>query len=243
MEIKNYILKMMTQWKLFQFALDTIAFADNYAEGMPQTYADKLEELRAAFNIYDQEVAQQRMPSRLELLKADDDRDYAIRKMYQLILYYSDYRYDAAKEHAAKGIKRIFKSYGTGSFISRQAQDVQTTMISLLLKELARPMEQQHVVTLGLTEVMLALDTSNRVFNEEQMVRNKILAAYVTDVQKHARIELQKQIMEFVALINALAVVEGEEKYAELKQIINSMVKEYMAGVGQRSKKKKEEEE
>ena len=145
MEIKIYILRMMTRWKLFQFAHETIAFADKDADGKPPTYADKLEELRAAFDIYDIEVAQVRMPTPHELLKADNDRDYAIRKMYDLIRYYTDYRYDGAKEQAAKVLKRVFKSYGTGSFISRQTQKVQTAMIMLLLKELTRDAEQQSV--------------------------------------------------------------------------------------------------
>lgn len=45
--------------------------------------------------------------------------------------------------------------------------------------------------------------------------------------------------MEFAELINALAVVEGEEKYVQLKQVIATMVKVYVAGVHQRTKKKK----
>ena len=242
MEIKNYLLKMMTQWELFQFAHDTIAFADKEAEGKSPNYADKLEDLRTAFDIYDEEIAQQRMPSPLELLKADDNRDYAIRKMYQLIRYYSDYRYDAAKEQAARNIKRIFKSYGTGSFISRQAQEVQTAMISLLLKELTRDVEQQSVVTLGLTEVVQALDTSNRVFNKEQESRNKMRAKYVTGVAQSAREELQKQIVEFMALINALALVEGEGKHDNLIRVIATMTKEYVARMRQRTKKGEGEE-
>ena len=242
MEIKIYILRMMTRWKLFQFAHETIAFADKDADGKPPTYADKLEELRAAFDIYDIEVAQVRMPTPHELLKADNDRDYAIRKMYDLIRYYTDYRYDGAKEQAAKVLKRVFKSYGTGSFISRQTQKVQTAMIMLLLKELTRDAEQQSVVILGLTEVVQALDTSNKVFKKKEEGRNKMRAKYVTGVAQSAREELQKQIVEFSALINALAIVEGEEKYEELKRIIATMVKEFMAGVRQRTKKEQEEE-
>ena len=67
-------------------------------------------------------------------------------------------------------------------------------------------------------------------------------AKYVTGVAQSAREELQKQIVEFSALINALAIVEGEEKYEELKRIIATMVKEFMAGVRQRTKKEQEEE-
>lgn len=242
MEIKNYILKMMTQWELFQFAYDTLAFAENYAEGMPQPYTDKLAELREAFDIYDEEVAQERMPSPLELLKADDDRDYAIRKMYQLIRYYADYRYDATKEQAARGLKKVFKTFGTGSYISRQAQKVQTSMIYLLVQELAHDTEQQYVATLGLTAVVEALDRSNSVFKKEQNSRSTMRANYVAGVVQNARKELQQQIVEFMTLIDALAMVEGEEKYDKLKQFVATMTKEYVAGIRQRTKKKDAEE-
>ncbi len=140
---------------------------------MLQTYAKKLEELGSAFDIYDKELAQDRMPTPHQLLKADEDRDYAIRKLYQLICCFSDYRYDAAKENAAKALKVIFKSYGTGSFISRQAQDVQTAMIGNLLQELARDTEKQYVATLNLTEVVLALDTNNQILKENKWPAEK----------------------------------------------------------------------
>ncbi len=238
MNIKLHTLKLMKQWELFQFTFDMIEFAHKQEEGMPQTYADKLDELNAAFDIYDKELAQDRMPTPHQLLKADEDRDYAIRKLYQLIRYYSDYRFDAAKEDAAKALKTIFKSYGTGSFISRQAQDVQTAMIGYLLKELARDKEQQYIATLNLTEVVLALDTNNQIFEREQMARRKMEARYVTGVVKDARAELQKQIVEFATLINALALLDGEEKYAELKLIFNAMLKKYVTAAQQRTKKK-----
>ena len=63
-------------------------------------------------------------------------------------------------------------------------------------------------------------------------------ARYVTGVVRDARTELQKQILEFANLINALALLEGEEKYAELKQIIGAMLQKYVSAVRQRTKKK-----
>ncbi len=242
MNIKLHTLKLMKQWELFQFTFDMIEFAHKQEEGMPQTYADKLDELNAAFDIYDKELAQDRMPTPHQLLKADEDRDYAIRKLYQLIWYYSDYRYDAAKEQAAKGLKSVFKSYGTGSAISRLSQDTQTAVIGRLLQELARDKEQQYIATLGLTEAVLALATSNKVFDKEQRSRRKLQSEYVTGIVRDARTELQNEFMEFVALINALAVIEGPEKYVVLKKTIHAMIQKYVAAVRQRTKKKDAEE-
>lgn len=111
-------------------------------------------------------------------------------------------------------------------------------MIASLLKELARVAEQQYIATLNLTEVVLALETNNQIFEREQMARRKMEARYVTGVVKDARAELQNQIVEFATLINALALLEGEEKYAELKLIINAMLKKYVAAAQQRTKKK-----
>lgn len=243
MKIKLYYLERMTRWELFQFTYDTIDVAHKHEEGMPQSYAEKLEELCKAFEVYDKELAQTRipLPASQQLIEAADNRDYAIRKLYQLARYYADYRYDATKQNAGRGLKAIFRSYGTGSFISRQAQDVQTAMITNLLQELERDTAQQHLSILNLTEVVAALDQNNRIFEKEQQARRKKEAKYVTGLARDARIALQNQIMEFTTLINALAVVEGEEKYAKLKQIIGSMIKKYMTAVRQRTKKREDD--
>lgn len=209
---------------------------------LSRTHVIKLEELHTAFDIFDEELVQERLPTPHQLLQADKERDYAIRKIYQLIGYYSDYRYDAAKEQAAKRLKSVFKSYGTGSAISRLSQDMQTAIISNLLQELARDKEQQYVATLGLSEAVLALATSNKVFDKEQQNRRKLQSEYVTGLVRDARTELQNQFMEFVALINALAVVEGPEGYDVLKKTIRAMIQKNVAAVRQRTKKKDAEE-
>lgn len=233
---------MLTKWELFQLVDDTLAIADKHQEGMPHAYTEKLEELRTAFDVFDEELVQERLPTPHQLLQADKERDYAIRKIYQLIGYYSDYRYDAAKEQAAKELKTIFKSYGTGSAISRLSQDMQTAVISNLLKELGRDKEQQYIATLGLTEAVMALTTNNKVFDKEQRSRNILKAKYVTGVVRDARTEVENHFMEYTELINALAVVEGPEKYDVLKKTIYAVVQKYVAAVRQRTKKKDAEE-
>lgn len=242
MNIKLYSLKSMTRWEVFQLLDDVLTVCDKHGEGMPQSFADKVESFRKAFEIYDEEIVQARKFATRDLQKADEERDYAIRKIYQLIRYYSDYRFDPEKEVAAKALKRIFKSYGTGSKIARQSQDTQTAMIINLLQVFSNDLPKQYIATLRLTDAVSALETSNQVFAKEQSSRYKFKSEYVKGVAKSARTDVQNEFMELVALINSLAVVEGQEKYADLKRIINELVRKYVAQVRLRTRKKEVEE-
>ena len=238
MIFKLYTFKLLTRWEFFQLLYHVLSFCDKYSEGMPQAFTDKVAELRIAFDVYDVELVQDRMPTPHELLQADEGRDYAIRKTYQLITYYSDHRFDPNKELAAKKLKRIFKSFGTGSKISRAEQDTKTAMISNLVQELSTESSLQHIATLNLTDEVAALNQHNRVFAKEQNNRYKLQANYVTGVVRDARMETQNKFMELVALINALSVVDGPEKYIELKQIFKTLVQESVTVARQRTKKK-----
>ena len=238
MNFKLYTFKMLTRWEFFQFLYYILSFCDKNLEGMPPAFTDKVEGLRAAFDIYDEELVQDRMPTPHQLLQADEGRNYAIRKTYRLITYYSDHRFDQKKELAAKRLKRIFKLFGTGSKISRAEQNAKTPIISSLLKELATESSLQHIATLNLTDEVEALTKHNKVFAKEQVNRNKLQAAYVTGVVQDARMETQNKFMELVALINALSVVEGPEKYIKFKQFFNTLVKDSVTVAKQRKKKK-----
>ncbi len=235
-------LNRLSRWEVFQLLYDVLAFAEPRMEGMPIAFTNQLEKLRITFDIYDIEIAEQRRISTEQLLKADEERDFAIRKTYTLLRDYADYRYDTKKMEAATALKRIFKRYGTGSSISRRPQDTQTSMINNLLQEFARPASVEHIVTLNLTELVTALTTYNQIFTHEQRVRDKAQASYVTGVARNARINAQNDFMTFVDIVNALAIVEGEEKYIKLKQLVNQLVKEYVTKAKQRKKKKEVEE-
>lgn len=207
-----------------------------------QSYTDKVAELRAAFDGYDKELVQERTLTPQQLFRAEEKRNYAVRKIYQLIRYYSDYRFSEEKERAAKALMRIFKSYGTGSKISRQRQDAKTAIITNLLQELSSNDAPQHIATLQLTDAVETLETNNLVFKKEQQTRRKLQAEFVKGVARSARAEVQNQFIELVTLVNALAVVEGEEKYAELKQLLTTIVQKYVSQARQRRKGREVEE-
>ena len=237
MNIRSYNLDRLPRFEIFQLLYDVLAITDKIEEEMPQTYTAKLEELQEAFEIYDIEVARERRPSPADLLIAEEGREYSIRKTYQLIRDYSNYRFDPNKERATKSLLKTFKIFGTGSKISRLNQDIQTGVLINLLQELALDEAKQHIATLHLTDAIAALTAYNDTFDKEQLTRRQQNAKYVTEVAKNARADVQARFLEFVDVVNALSVVEGSEKYADLKQKISSLVKEYFMQARQRNKK------
>ena len=243
MDVKYYHLRDLSRWELFQLMFDALTFIDNHSQGMPLIFTNKVEELRTTFDIYDVEVAIERKISTREVFEAEQLRAYAVRKIYNLIYDYSDYRYDNKKEKAAQALMHIFESYGTGSNISRMPQETQTAVLINLLQELGREASLQHIATLHLTEAVEALSQSNNYFIQSQRIRHKKEAHYVTGVVKAARKDLTHQFLEFANVVNALAVLEGQEKYADLKKIMNELVKRYVTTARQRKRKQKDDAE
>lgn len=243
MNVKYYHLRDISRWELFQLVYDALTFIDSHSQGMPQSYTSKVEEVRTAFDIYDVEVALERKISTQELFEAEELRNYDVRKIYSIINDYSNYRYDNQKEMAGQALIHIFESYGTGSSISRMPQGTQTAVIINLLQELGRKAAQQHIATLDLTKAVEAFSHSNDYFIQSQRIRHKQEAHYVTGVVKAARKELSTQFLEFVDVVNALSILEGQEKFAQLKQTISAMVKKYVLRARQRKRKKSNDNE
>lgn len=241
MDIKLYELNRLSRWELFNLGYDALTYIDKHAQGKPPSFAEKHEALRKVFDIYDVEIAQQRQIFTDDLFEAQRLREYDIRKTYSIIFNYSDYRYDKNKEEAAQALMNIFKHYGTGSSISRMPQNTQTAIIINLLQELNREVAQQHIATLNLTEVVSSLAQSNAYFEKAQRTRLKLEANYVTGVVKSARTDLTNRFLEFVAVVNALAIIEGEEQYVALKQMLSAFVKKYVTKARQRKRKQVEE--
>ena len=240
MKVASSTLRLLNRWEIFQFLADVLRVAERNADEMPQSYREKLSQLRTSFDIYDIEIAQNRRPSATRLLEVEEERNEAIRAIYNVLRAYVDYKYSEEKKTASKKLLKIFRFFGSGRKISRSDQETKTAMITNLLQELSAEAAQQHIVTLGLTDVVTALETNNLIFEKEQRVRFQFKGNYVTGVAKNARADAQKEFLEFVTLINSLAVVEGEEKYTKLKQFINVLVKDYVATMRQRTNKKEE---
>lgn len=234
-------LDRLNRWEIYQLLYDSLSLAEDFAPEMPESFNTKLQELRRAFDIYDFEMVQDRKVSSERLQNENNERNLAIRKIYSIVRVYSDYHYDPEKMMAAKYLRQIFKYYGTGSRISRMNQDAKTGLLTTFLQDLSKPDAVQHLSTLHLTDVVTALTTHNQIFESEQQIRSFAQAEYVTEVARNARLDAQNAFMAFAGVINALAILEGQEKYAELKQYLNALFKKYVTQMRQRTKKKKEE--
>lgn len=238
MQIAPYTLNLLTKWQIFQLIADVLTFAERSADEMPETFREKLSELRTTFEIYDQEIALERRPSAKRLIEVDEERNYAIRTMYKVMHTYMHYKYAPEKEVASQALLNIMKSYGSGREITRLPQGTRSAMMTNLLQELTTDVAQQHIATLNLTDALKELKKNNEIFDRENQILKKLQARYITGVVQNARANLQNEFMEFVTLIDALAVVEGQEKYADLKKIIATIVRKYVTKAKLRTKKR-----
>lgn len=244
MNISFSSLDRLNRWESFRFLHDVLAFIDSHAEGMPELFVSKLESFRTAFDAYDDALVQERQVAPEKLVQAEEGRDLAIRKLYALIDEHAEYPYNKEKEDAAKVLLNVFKPYGSGSYISRLAQDEETAMLINLLQDLVSDTSHAEAIqTLGLIEVQDALSTHNTVFARLQKQRTKDNAHTILGIVKATRTQAQKEFVAFVEVVNAFALIEGEEKYAELKLEINRLHKEVVDRAKQRTNKKEDETE
>lgn len=243
MKISFTSLDKLTRWESFQFLYDVVDFIDSHSEGMSELFNSKFAELDAAFKIYDQALVQEGRTAPEELIKAEERRDFAIRKIYSLLREYSDFPFDQNKENAAKSVLEVFKPYGTGNSIAAMAQDSETAVLTNLIQDFEKEGPEDNLDLLGLISIKDELKNDNLTFVAYQQQRRKDNAEFVGGVVKTARTDAQNEFISFVDLVNALAIVEGEEKYAALKQTINSLHKDIVNRAKQRTKKTEEETE
>ena len=241
MNVKNSELNRLNRWELFQFLDDVLTATEAHEEGMPELFTSKLAALRNAFVTLDDALVQERNTSPEGLIDAEEKRDYTVRKIYSIVKEYSDYRFDKEKEDAANILLECFKPYGTGYAIAMMAQDAETAVLTNLMQDMMNKDGGESLEKLSLLNVYDELMSKNTLFKEKQLSRRKDEAAFVAGVVKTARNDAQNVFMTFVDTVNALSIVEGAVKYAELKKTINRLLEKYVATAKQRTKKKEEE--
>ena len=244
MKITYSNIDRLTRWELHNLLTDVLIYADSHTDEMPELYTNKLAELDTAYKLYDDALVQEEKASTKSLLAAEDARDHAVRKIYNLIKEYSDFPYEQDKEDAAKHLLRVFKPYGTGSSIATMGQDSETSVLNNLFQDIEKSEETETCfVTLNLMYVLNELKHSNSIFAVLQRNRDVSQAEFVAGALKNARNDAQMEFLSYAEVVNALCIVEGNEKYAVLKQTVNSLLKKYVDRAKQRTKKKEEETE
>lgn len=80
-------------------------------------------------------------------------------------------------------------------------------------------------VALNLIYVLNELRRYNSIFAVLQRNRDVSQAELVAGALKNARNDVQMEFLSYAEVVNALCIVEGNEKYAVLKQTVNSLLK------------------
>lgn len=239
MNISFRSLDRLNRWESARFLFDAIAFTDAHSEGMPELFISKFEALRAAYDAYDEALVQEQKVTPQKLVEAEEGRDLAVRKLYAIAREYSVYPYNKEKENAGKALMHTFKPYGTGSKLSQLPQDEETLALINLLQDFDNnAAAYEALVALDLVGVVDTLKIHNADFIYVQHKRIKDDAHAVLGIVKTTRTEAQNEFIAFQEIVNALALIEGDEKYADLKTELNRLHKVVVDRAKQRTKKK-----
>lgn len=234
MKIKTSTLTRLTRLEVFQLIADALVFANALKEGMTELYVTALALLQTKFEAYDQALLQERASTPKGLIEAEEARDYGVRKLQGLLDEYADYRLDDAKAAAANALLAVMKPYGTGYEIARMSQDSETAAITNLLQDFDKEPNKAHLTTLGFQPLVNYINENNTVFAQAQQTRRDEQSKYIAGLVKTTREEVQNAFRTFSETVNALAIVEGEDKYATLTAQLNTLIDAYIAKAKQR---------
>ena len=234
---------MLTRWEAYQLLADALVFAEAANQSSSELYKTALEKLKTKYDAFDKALVQERSAAPEGLIAADEARDYGIRKLYALASEYADYQFDAQRTAAAAAVLQVFKPYGKASEIVRLRQDSETAVITNLLQELDKDEIKTYVSLLGLDALIDHIRQNNAIFEQLQQSRRDEQSQYVVGLSKAMRDEALDAFRAFCEAVNALALVEGGDKYAKLIGQLDTLISDYRNKALQRRTKNDADEQ
>jgi len=135
---------------------------------------------------------------------------------------------------AAKRLKVVFDTYGN---LAVKPLNEETSAIYNLLQEL-KGISLQDIRAVGLENWVNKLEETNKAFDTLVKARNTENAAKTHLKMKECRTETDKAYSDIVERINALILLEGETKYADFVNKLNTFTEKYNNTVAQRQGRK-----
>lgn len=166
------------------------------------------------------------------LLEADEQRDKAT-VGFNAYLRAMDLSPEAEKAEAARRIRLITEKYGSG--LQNLSLREQTAATVNLLQELSGKEAKADLNSIGAQAWLEPLRQANAEVERLMEQRSEQMAVVETGRTRATRQALQEALTEICERINALALIEGEEKYRELMENINQIVAEARNIVKQRA--------
>lgn len=229
-------LKLLRNLEVFQVFSEILAIL-NEEESMEEP----LKGLRSTFaaHLSDYDIAltpERRSPYTAELSRLDAQRDYAFRSFIaQLKLYLSSF--DGAQVKAAETLLALVDKYGKN--IPSMPYRQETGAIKSLLQDLDLEANAAYAQSLHVEHWVADLRTSNEQFDRTMSARSDVGSETEMGAAKAARIVVQTDFEKFCAMLNALALVNGEAAYKRLIDRINQRVSESRTSVARRGPRKK----
>lgn len=160
------------------------------------------------------------------LNQLDDMRDNAYRGIKQIVGGYAKVP-DAEIQQAAKALNQLITDYRINVDVQR---DQESGLLSNFIADLDGKCAS-HVQTLGMGKAVQVLKEANNQYIEVREVRTEERMHKEKKALETACAATDTAYRALIAMVNALAMVEGEADYADFIDYMNSLVSEYKAEV------------
>ena len=156
------------------------------------------------------------------LNELDEKRDNAYRGFKQIVGGYAKVP-DAAMQTASKALNQLITDYKIDVDIQR---DQESGLLSNFISDLEGKCAA-HVQTLGIGLVAQVLKEANDQYIEIRDSRTEERMQKEKKALETARTATDEAYNKFIAMVNALAMVEGEAEYANFINFMNTLINEY----------------
>ena len=130
---------------------------------------------------------------------------------------------DEEKSKAAQKLLATIEKYGK-NLHNRPLQE-ETAIIYNLLKDFSDAVHQQAIVAIGAEKWIQNLTKANEQFTTLHNTRTQEQGEIVVGATKQARKEINEAFKHVVKSINALAYINGKDKYQSLANSLNEEIK------------------
>jgi hypothetical protein len=228
-KIKKHKMNSLQNLEFYQFVKDVINVLKSH-ELESLKIAEDFEKLNHSFDLFDQCLKKENaFVSPEGMQKADEDRDFFMRKLYAVVSVFYDYP-NADKSDAAKALAKVLELYG-GSEIAFLPQNKESAAITNLLQDLNVEPSKKNLVTLGLTDVKEMLENANNLFVDFKQNKSNTQALTLRGETKQARQRVVQVWVYICEKINALMVLEPNEKYVDIIVKVNNYIDKYLSAV------------
>lgn len=230
-------LKILRNLEAFQVFSEILTFL-NEEESMEEPLKGLRSTLAAHLSAFDTAlIPERRSPYTAELARLDAQRDYVFRSFTaQLKLYLSSF--DGAQVKAAEALLALVDKYGKN--IPSMPYRQETGAIKNLLQDLEGESNVAYAQTLHAEHWIADLRACNDQFDRTMSTRSDVSSEAEMGAAKAARTVVQSDFENFCAVLNALALLNGEAAYKRMADRINQRITESRTSVSRRGSRKKD---